>query len=183
MTRWIFVQTGEDPEEDDALRERVYALKSLEAIELGIDLYYKQLIKTVAGVAHVTLDDVGDGDGSLYYTIYGSSGQLTQETLDEAQAAFDASKMRTDKGVLSLAASYGLDLTITRSGGGTDSEIINAVGNYFLGMERGEDFESCFLYDQLHELWPEMIFRITPQYVDLPTGSYFVPNTTVEAII
>ncbi len=178
-----FVQSGEDPETDDALRGRVYALKSLEAIELGIDLYYTQLIKTVAGVAHVTLDSVDDSDATLNYTLYGATGQLTQETLDAAQAAFDSGKMRTDKGVLSLAAPFALDLTISRTGGGTNTEIINAVSDHFLAMDRGEDFESYLLYDTLHDLWPEMVFRISPQNYDLPTGSYFVPNSTVEEIV
>lgn len=177
-----FVQSGEDPEGDDTLRGRVYALKSLEAIELGIDLYYTQLLKTIAGVAHVTLDSVDDTDATLNYTLYGATGQLTQETLDEAQAAFDAGKMRTDKGVLSLASPYALDITVSRTGGGTDTEIINAVSDHFLNMDRGQDFESYLLYDELHDLWSSMVFRITPQYYDLPTGYYFVPNTTVEEI-
>ena len=178
-----YVQTGEDPETDDSLRGRVYALKSLEAIELGIDLYYTQLLKTVAGVAHVTLDSVDDTTATLNYTLYGATGQLTQETLDEAQAVFDANKMRTDKGVLSLATPYALAITIEQTGGGTDTEIINAVSDHFQSMERGENFESCFLYDHLDAIWPEMIVRITPQNFDLPTGSYFVPNTTVQEIV
>jgi len=177
-----FVQSGEDPETDTSLRGRVYALKSLEAIELGIDLYYTQLIKTVPGVAHVTLDSVDDQDATLNYTLYGATGQLTQETLDLAQATFDSGKMRTDKGVLALATPYNLDITISRTGGGTESEIVNAVNDHFLELERGENFESCFLYDKLHDRWTEMVFRITPQNFDLPTGNYFVPNTTVEEI-
>jgi baseplate J-like protein len=178
-----FVTNGEDPETDDSLRDRVYALKSLEAIELGIDLYYTQLLKTIAGVAHVTLDSVDDQTATLNYTLYGATGQLTQETLDEAQAAFDSGKMRTDKGVLSLAEPFALDLTISRTGGGTDGEIINSVSNHFLNLERGENFESFLLYDKLHDEWPTMIFRINPQNYDLPIGNYFVPNTTVEEIV
>lgn len=178
-----FVQSGEDPETDASLRSRVYALKSLEAIELGIDLYYKQLLKTVAGVAHVTLDSVDDSDATLYYTLYGATGQLTQDTLDEAQAVFDANKMRTDKGVLALATPYSLSITISKTGGGTENEIINAVNQHFQSMERGEDFESCFLYDHLAESWPDMTVRITPQYAVLPIGNYFVPDTTVQEIV
>ncbi|MBU2514508.1 baseplate J/gp47 family protein [bacterium] len=178
-----YVQSGEDPETDDSLRGRVYALKSLEAIELGIDLYYTQLIKTVAGVAHVTLDSVDDQNATLYYTLYGATGQLTQETLDTAQDRFDSSKMRTDKGVLSLASPLLLELTVSRSGGGTESEIINAVNDHFLAMERGEDFESCFLYNSLEKKWPEATFRISPAYFTLPTGNYFVPDTTIEEIV
>lgn len=175
-------QVGEDKESDDGLRSRIYSLISLESIELGVNLYYEQLLKTVGGVAHVTLDSVDDSDATLNYTLYGESGQLSQSIVDDALVVFNAAKMRTDKGVLSSAAAQNIDITVSRSGGGSDAEIINAVGDYFLELTRGENFESCFLYDELHDTWPEMVFRLNPTNLDLPTGKFFVPNTTVEAL-
>ncbi len=182
FTSGSFAKTGEDPETDDALRNRVYALNSLELLEVGIDLYYENLLKTVPLVAHVTLDNVDDTDATLYYTLYGATGELTQNTLDEAQAIFDAGKMRTDKGVLALASAFTLDITIERKGGGTDSVIVNSVYDHFKDLKNGEDFEACTLYDYLNDLWPDMISRITPQSSALPAGRYFIPNTTVQDI-
>ncbi len=176
------VQTGENPEEDDTLRDRVYALKSLEVIETGIDLYYENLLKTVALVSYVTLDEVDPVDATLTYTIYGASGELTSQTQEEAQIVFDAGKMRTDKGLILLATAYPLAISISRTGGGTENEIINAVNNHFLELNRGADFEACDLYNTLDGLWPDMITRIVPQNIVLPPGRYFVPNTTIQEI-
>ncbi len=177
-----FDQVGEDKEDDDTLRERIFSLISLESIELGISLYYEQLLKTVAGVAHVVLDSVDDSDATLNFSLYGESGQLSQEVMDNALDTFNGAKMRTDKGVLTSAETLSIDITVSRTGGGADSEIISQVSDYFLSLERGEDYESCFLYDLLHDEWPEMVFRLSPQNMDLPTGKFFVPDTTVEAI-
>ncbi len=177
-----YVQVGEDKEADDTLRARIYSLISLESIELGVSLYYEQLLTTVGAVAHVTLDSVDDTNATLYYTLYGESGQVSPAVVTEAETVFEAAKMRTDKGVLSSAESEAINITVSRSGGGTDSEIINAVNDYFLNLKRGENYESCFVYDELHDTWPEMVFRLNPGNLDLPTGRFFVPNTTVELI-
>ena len=178
-----YVQSGADPEEDEDLRSRILALESLKNIELGVFGYYETLLKTVSQVSYANLDDVDDSTGTMYFSLYGTSGTLGQGVIDEAQAVFDAGKMRTDKGVLAAAESENLDVTINRTGGGTETEVINAVDSFFKTDGRGIDFEASMLYDALADQWPQMIVRISPQNAVLPAGKYFAPITTVLDIV
>ena len=178
----IYVVTGEDPELDDALRARIFSLRSLKAISLGINLFYQKLLMTVAGVNYALLESVDDANATLYYTIYGETGTPAPEIVTEAQTLFNESKMRTDKGVISGASSEAINITVSRNGGGTNDEIINLVADFFQSMDRGVNFESCFLIDQLVDTWAGMVVRVSPQFQVATISKYFVPVTTVLEI-
>ena len=181
---------GTDPETDEALRGRIFSLRDLKNFELGAWLYYERLLKTVAGVAHVTLDATDPNTGSMSMTLYGATGQLTQEALDAVQALFDQKKMLTDQGTLNQATPLNLDLEVLFTSGGTGGEVSQLVADFFQGLyngskpgiTRGAGVESCDLHDYLQETWPQIRTRITPSNAVLPTGKFFVPTTTTGAL-
>ena len=183
-------QSGTDPELDDPYRARIFDLRSLKSFILGGWLFYERLLKTVAGVVHVTLDTTDPNTGSMSMTLYGSTGTLPAQTLTDAQTLFDAKKMKTDQGVLSQATALNLNLTMLYKNGGLDAEMLQKVANYFQGIfngtkpgiTRGLSFEAAELHDYCQETWPNLVSRITPQSAVLPTGNYFVPVTTLGVL-
>ncbi len=177
---------GTDPEDDEAYRARIINLRSLKNFLLGGWLYYERLLKTVAGVAQCTLDSADPNTAMMSITLYGETGQVPGATLSEAQALFDAEKMKTDHGVLNAAAPLNIDIELLYKNGGTDAETRQKVADFFQGkmngtregIIQGTDFEASDLHDYAQETWPDLKTRITPQSMALPTGNFFTPTTT-----
>jgi len=181
---------GTDPEDDETYRVRLLNLKSLKNFLLGGWMYYERLIKTVSGVAQATLDSTDPNTGTMSITLYGVTGEVPGATLAEAQTTFDGKKMLTDQGNLSAAAPSNLAISLPYKNGGTNAEMLQAVADFFSGIAngtragivRGAGFESCDLHDYLQEDWPDIKTRISPISAALPTGKFFVPNTTLSAL-
>ncbi|MDH5561658.1 MAG: baseplate J/gp47 family protein [Deltaproteobacteria bacterium] len=177
-------QSGEDPETDDNLRARIFALKALKNLDPIQELFLINLFTSVTGVTGATLDSIDPNTAMMDFTLYGSTGTIDQPTLDAAQAEFDANGHLTDHVTLSGAQPQPITLTLLHADGGIDADIQSKAGDFFNGLAngnreglpRGANFESSDLHDYLQETWPDLRTRITPQNDTLVTGYFFAPT-------
>jgi len=182
-----YVLTGEDPESDEVLRDRVFSKRSLGSVNPGGVLYYITLLKTVAGVAHVTHDATDPATLTMTYTLYGATGALDAQTQAAAQTLGDAQKMETDQLTIALAGPEVLPLLLSVSGGPPEADLIQSVSDHFAALARGQDFEEGplygYIFSQFLLAYPAMILRIDTNFATLPVGKYWVPQTTVQALV
>ena len=174
---------GVDPETEEGTTSRILAVQG-QKIQLGVEVYYLSVLKTVGGVVDATLDSVA-ADATLFFTIYGT-GALGVSTVQAAQAAFDLNKMDTDLGVITASTPQNLALTLQINGAYDAVTVQTAAETYINQMPKRTNFEESLLIASLYSQVPALVglaIIITPGQVVLTPSSYFVPVITFAVFV
>lgn len=173
---------GTDVETDLELRTRILNKKWSQTLDYGIEAKYLAALLSVPDVDFALLDSVNPVTATLHFTLYGAGLNSGHITL--ANAALTPVLMVTDLAVVELATPEPLTVSIqlfVAHPPALETKIVNAVGDYFATMPRGQNFDESLLVYHLYSNVPELAgspIHLTPETAILPLGKYFSP--TVE---